>query len=247
MPDDADQALERLPLLFAERLTEIREHQQLVRPAALSKQAASDLPSAHASGKRRVDDAGRFAIEAVLETELLCAAPEQTFRRLRQEPGARAVDEGQLPAFVEREHSHFDLRHHLAQQRRRLERIEALVPQRFDERVDFDHDFAERVAAARAARANGEVAFAKRGQQVGQRLKGQDDALAQRKREAETEGADEDGERPLDFRRVIARPEKDQRDERPRQRGCEGHQEDAAIVTQPRFPRLRAGHVNVQC
>ena len=112
---------------------------------------------------------------------------EQPLRRLAQEARAGAVDELELVILVEREHRDVDLRHDLAQQRRRLERVEPLVAQRLDQRVHLDHHFAERIAAARAAGANREVAFAQRGEQVRQRLQREDDALAQREREAETE------------------------------------------------------------
>ena len=101
-----------------------------------------------------------------------------------EQPRPGAVDELQLALLVEREHRDVDLRHHLAQQRGRFERVEPLVAQRLDQRVDLDHHLAERVAAARAAGADGEVPFAERGEQVRQRLEGQDDALAQREREA---------------------------------------------------------------
>ena len=107
---------------------------------------------------------------------------------------------------VEREDRDVDLRHHLAEQRRRFERVEALVAQRLDQRVDLDHHLAERIAAARAARADGEVPFAERGEQVRQGLQRQDDALAQGEGEAEAEGDDEDGERPLDLGRVVTGP-----------------------------------------
>ena len=112
---------------------------------------------------------------------------EQPLGRLAEQPLAGAVDEPQPPALVEGEHRDVDLRHHLAQQRRRLERVEALVAQRLGERVDLDHHLAERVAAARAARADREVALAQRREQVGEGLQRQDDALAQREREAEAE------------------------------------------------------------
>ena len=111
---------------------------------------------------------------------------------LRQQARAGAVDELQLAVLVEGEDRDLDLRHDLAQQRRRFERVEPLVAQRLDQRVDLDHHLAERVAAAGAARADGEVPFAERGQQVREGLEGEDDALAQREREAEAEGRDDD-------------------------------------------------------
>ena len=163
--------------------------------------------------------------------------PEQPLGRLAQEARAGAVDELQLVLFIEGENRDVDLGHHLSEERRRLERVEALVAERFDERVDLDHDLAERIAAAGAARANREVTFAERGEQVRERLERQDDALAERQREAEAEGDDEDRERPLDLGRVVAGPEKDEGDERPRQRRGERHQQDAAVVAQARLAR----------
>ena len=142
---------------------------------------------------------------------------------------------------VEGEHRDVDLRHHLAQQRRRLERVEPLVAQRLDQRVHLDHHLAERIAAAGAARADGEVPFAERREQVRERLQRQDDALAQREGEAEAEGDDEDRQRPLDLGRVVAGPEKDQRDRRPGQRRGERHQQDAAVVAQARLARAACG------
>ena len=68
--DDANQPLPRLALFFAQRLAEVGEHEQLVRPAALAERAAPDLPAADAAGKRRVDDARRLAGQAVRQAEL---------------------------------------------------------------------------------------------------------------------------------------------------------------------------------
>ena len=67
--DDANQALPRLPFLLAQRLAQIGEHEQLVRPAALPELAAADFPAADAAGKRRVDDARRVARQAFGEVE----------------------------------------------------------------------------------------------------------------------------------------------------------------------------------
>ena len=131
------------------------------------------------------------------QPDLVGIPAEQPLRRLVEQPRAGAVDELQLLLLVEGEHRHVDLRHHLAQQRRRLERVEALVPQRLDQRVDLDHHLAERIAAARAAGADREVPLAERGEQVRQRLQRQDDALAQREGEAEADGDDHDRQRPL--------------------------------------------------
>ena len=131
---------------------------------------------------------GASPVRQSVESSSVGAPAEQPLGRLAEQPRAGAVDELQLVLLVEREHRDVDLRHHLAQQRRRLERVEPLMAQRLDERVHLDHHLAERVAAARAAGADGEVPFAERGQQVRQRLQRQHDALAQREREAQAEG-----------------------------------------------------------
>ena len=199
MADDANQPLPRLPFLFAQRLAQVGEHEQLVGASALAELAAADFPAPDAAGEHGVDDARRFAAQAVREIQLLGAASEQPLRRLAQKPRPGAVDELQLVFLVEREHRHVDLRHHLPQQRRRLEGVQPLMAQRLDERVHLDHHLAERVAAARAAGPDGKIPLAEGRQQVGESLERQHDALAQRKREAEAERRDEDRERPLDL------------------------------------------------
>ncbi len=242
VPDDANQALPRLPFFLAQRLAQIGEHQQLVRPAALAEQASPDFPPAHATGKRGGDDARRLAAQALVEIELGGAPPEEPFRRLTQESRAGAVHELELVFLVEGEDRDVDLRHHFPQEGRGLERVEPLMAQRFDQGVDLDHDLAERVTAARAAGAYREVPLAERGQQVRERLQRQHHPLAQCQCEAQAEGDDEDRQRPLDLRGVVAGPQKDERDERPRQRRGERHQEDAAVVAEARLAGRGGGH-----
>ena len=199
MADDANEPLPGLTLLFAQRLAQVGEHEQLVRETALPERAAPDFPPADAAGKGGVDHARRLTGQAILQADLVRPTAEQALGALAEEPGAGPVDELQLLVLVEGEDGDVDFRHDFSQQRGRLERVEALMPQRFDQRVDLDQDFAERIAAARAPGANGEVSFTERGEQIGERLQGQDDAFAQREREAEAEGDDDDGERPLDL------------------------------------------------
>ena len=143
-----------------------------------------------------------------------------------EQPLAGAVDEHAALLAVEGEDRDVDLRHHRPQQRARLERAEPLVVQRLGERVDFEHHRAERIVAAGAARADREVALAQRGQQVRQRLQRQHDAMAHAERAAGPDADDEHGQRPLDFRRVVAGPEQDQRDQRA-EAGGERQQQDA--------------------
>jgi len=67
------------------------------------------------------------------------------------------------------------------------QRAQALLLQRAAERVDLRHDVAERLVAARAARANGEIPLAQRGEQVRHGLERTDDAFLHREREAQPE------------------------------------------------------------
>ena len=65
--------------------------------------------------------------------QLLGTSPEQTLRGLPQQPRGGAIHEGEFLILVEGKDGDVDLRHDLAQERRRLERVESLVTQRFDE------------------------------------------------------------------------------------------------------------------
>ncbi len=71
---------------------------------------------------------------------------------------------------VEREHGDVDVGDDLLQQRAGLERLEPLVVQRAAQRVDLDHDLAERVLGIDVAAAHRVVAFAQRFEHVRERL-----------------------------------------------------------------------------
>ena len=159
-------------------------------------------------------------------------------RRAAQQALAGAVHELQPLTLVEGEDGDVDLHHHLAQQGRGFERVEALTAKRIGQDVHFEHHIVERIAAARAARADREITLAQRRQQVRRGLQRSDDARAKRGEEAEKAAADQDGEGPLDLGRVVAGPEDDHRHDRPRRGGGQREEEDALIVGQAR----RAGH-----
>ena len=175
------------------------------------------------------------------------APAEQALRRLAEEPRAGAVDElaaraSSSKAKTATSISAITLRSSVVAS----SASRRWCAQRLDQRVDLDHHLAERVAAARAARANREVAFAERGEQVRQRLQRQHDALAQREGEAEADRDDQDGQRPLDLGREVAGPQEDQRDDRAGRRRGERHQQDAAVVAEARLARQVRWHVGRQ-
>ena len=97
--------------------------------------------------------------------------------RASEQPLARAIDQHQPLRAVMAEIDVAIFAFDSAQQRRCLLRAEPLPAQRLGERVDLHHHVAERVVRLHA-RANGEVVLAKSGQQVGDRLKWIDDAVA---------------------------------------------------------------------
>ena len=71
------------------------------------------------------------------------------------------------------------------------------------------------------------------GEQVGQRLQGQHDAVPHAERAAGPDADDQHRQRPLHFRGIGAGPEQDQRDERGRQPGRQREQQNALIEPQP--------------
>ena len=115
MTNHANQPLPGLTLFLAQRLAQIRQHQQLVRPPALPELTAPDLPAADAAREGGVDDARCVAGQTVAEIEFLGVPPEQPFRRLAEQPRAGSIDELQLVLLVEGEDRDVDFRHHLAE------------------------------------------------------------------------------------------------------------------------------------
>ncbi len=79
--EDAHQPLPGLAFLFAQRAADVGEHEELVGEAALSEARAPDFPAAGAAGEGEFRHAGRGAVEARVEPELLGRAAEQAFRR----------------------------------------------------------------------------------------------------------------------------------------------------------------------
>ena len=61
MGEHADQPPPRLPFFLAQGAAHVREHEQLVRQAALAEGAAADLPPPAPAGELEVDHTGRVA------------------------------------------------------------------------------------------------------------------------------------------------------------------------------------------
>ena len=200
-----------------------------------------DLPAAAPARKRQGADARRVAGHALPEPEVRGAAIEQPLGRLTEQTLAGAVHELQPPGAVEGEDGDVDLGHHLAQQRGGFDRAKALFVQGLGENVDLAHHVAEGIVGPAGPGADGEVALAERGEQVGQRLQRNDHAMLDREGAAERHAENQDAQRPLDLWRVVAGPQNDERGEQTGQGAGEGKQEQALIVGEPRRA-LRRGH-----
>ena len=178
--EHADQPLPRLALLLAQRLLRsVSTSSWCGSPRwrnVLRRTSQRPAPP----GKRQRADARRLGCEPVAESELVGAATEQPLGRRAEQAFAGAVHEPQPLALVEGEDRDVDLRHDRAQQRRRFERAEPLPAQRLGERVDLELT-SPSGSSRRAARADREVAFAQRREQVRERLQRAHDALAQRR------------------------------------------------------------------
>ena len=103
---------------------------------------------------------------------------EQALGGLAQEPLAAAVDQPEPPLAIEGEDGHVDLLHHPPQQRRRLERAEPLRAQRVASAFTSSNASPSASSGLAPRRADGVVALAQRGQQVGERLQRAEHALA---------------------------------------------------------------------
>ncbi len=150
----------------------------------------------------------------IAESERVRRPAQQPLGGLAQQPLAAPVHQPQPAVAVEGEHRHVDLLDHPPEQRGGLQLPESLPPERLAQRVHFQQRETERVVGIGAAGPDGVVAFAQRGEEVGDGLERTDDALAQEER-AEQPGADrEQGEGEPDSQRVVAGPEQPARDQR---------------------------------
>ena len=123
--------------------------------------------------------------------------PEQALGGSGQQALAGAIHQAQALVLVEGEDGHVDFAHHGAQQGGGLHGAEALLAQRAAQRVDFAHDFAQRVVGAGRAAAHREIALAQGAQQVGEGLQREDHALAHGQGEPQPGADDQHGEGPL--------------------------------------------------
>ena len=127
--EHADEPLPRLPLFLAQRLAQVGEHEQLVRPSALAERRCGAPPSGRTppgnamsiDARRRRRRGSRPSPSSLGACARAAARPAAPSSRSPARLTSRSAC-----ALVEGEDGDVDLRHHRAQQRRRFERAEPL-------------------------------------------------------------------------------------------------------------------------
>jgi len=114
--NDAHEALPGLPLFLAQRAAQVRDHEQLVRPAAVAKAAPANLPTPRTAGKRVRGDSARGSVEQAFEAELASGAALELFGGRSEQRRRRAIHEPQPQPRIEREHRNVDFGADLVQQ-----------------------------------------------------------------------------------------------------------------------------------
>ena len=131
-------------------------------------------------GKVASKRARALAGEPVAEPERVRRTADQPLGGLAQQPLAAPVHQPEPAVAVEGEDGDVDLLDHPPEERGRLQLPEPLPAERLAQRVHFQQRETERVVGVGAAGADRVVAFAQRGEQVGDGLERPDHALAER-------------------------------------------------------------------
>ena len=244
MSQHADEPLPRLELLLTQGPADVREHEQLVRKAALAERGPVHAPARCGSRLARkglLQGANRIARETVRQAQVGGVLADHPLDRLGQQPLSRAVHQLEAPLAVEGEHRHIDLLHHLAKQGRRFERPQPLLLERVPQRVHFDHDLAQRLVTLRSARPDGIVSLAQRGENVGERLQRTRHPLPDAEGEAEPDRDNQDRKRPLRLRGVVPSPEQEHRHQHGGNSRRQRQQQDAVLKAEFSTLGFRSG------
>src|ERR1700745_1664412 len=114
----------------------------MMRQASLPERAAAQAPAPRATGESQFHHAAGLTFQARAESKFLRRESEETFHRVAQKVRACAIDEPQLFILIKSEYRQINFFQYSSQEGGRFERVQALQPQRFAERVYFHHDFA---------------------------------------------------------------------------------------------------------
>ncbi len=151
---------------------------------------------------------------------------------------AGTVHQFQPVVAVEREHRDIDFFHHGAKKRGGFQGAQTLFPQRLAERIDLDHHFAHGVVGAGTASTQGEIFFAHGGEEIGKRLKRENDAVAKSHGETDPGRQDKEGECPRRLRRIRTEPQKQESNDRAGKPRGQGEKLNSSFVSELLHSRL---------
>jgi hypothetical protein len=153
---------------------------------------------------------------------------------------AVAIGEHQALMGIEGEDGDVDLRHHGPEQRGGLLRTEPLRAQRLGQGVDLQHHVPERIVGDRRPRADREVVFAQRGEQVRYGLQRADDAIAEDEHQPDPGADHQHGDRDAGEPGEAAQPEQGDSRQHRRQSRRNRQEGDAAVVGKVHDTRCRS-------
>ena len=203
-----------------------------MRQTALAERAAAQPPAPRAPRKSQLHGACGFAVQASAEPQFFGGKSKKTLLRASEQAFPGAIDKPQFGIVAEGEDGQVNFLQDGAQESGGFQCAQALLPQRFAERIHFNHDFAHGVFAACAAASERKIFFAQGGQEIRKCLQGKDHAIANRESKTQPKGNDEECQCPDRSGRIISAPEEDQGDERTRNASSQREELDAALVSQ---------------
>jgi hypothetical protein len=140
-----------------------------VLSAAFPERAATHVPAAEAAWENQLHCLRALTVLANKtrgQAKFDTRPTHKSGCRLRQQPFACPVNQAQALVSIKRKNSHIDFRHYGAQKRSGFHRAQALIAQGLAQVVNFQHDFAKRVAHGCTATADGIVALANGGENI---------------------------------------------------------------------------------
>src|SRR5882724_11853330 len=157
MTQHPQQSLPRGTFFFAQRLTQISQHEQLMLHAAFPKSAAANFPTPHAARKyhlHRIWTSIIVTVKACGESKLLAGTAQQSRRRLSQQFFSGPIYQAQLLAEIEGKDRDIDLGHYRTQQGRGFQCPESLPAKCGAQIIYLEHHLAQSISGGGPSAAN---------------------------------------------------------------------------------------------
>src|SRR6266700_329120 len=185
-----------------------------MRQTSLAERPAAQPPAPRTPRKSQLHGACGFAVQASAEPQFFGGKSKKALLGASQQAFPGAIDKPQFGIVVEGEDGQVNFLQDGAQKSGGFQCAQALLPQRFAERIHFNH------------------VFAQGRQEIRKCLQGKDHAIANRESETQPKGNDEECQCPSRSGRIISAPEEDQGDERTWDASSQREELDAALVSQ---------------